>query len=78
MDRAKQRIEARGRIRERIRSKVSGTAAFKTPGGNTLSSILLQPNPITKDNLNLVLEAGWVTKADLCQGVPAGRASACG
>src|SRR5438445_353139 len=26
MDRAKQRIEARGRIRERIRSKVSGTA----------------------------------------------------
>jgi len=59
-------------------SKVSGTAAFKTPGGNTLSSILLQPNPITKDNLNLVLEAGWVTKADLCQGVPAGRASACG
>src|SRR5881296_1356067 len=35
-------------------SKVSGTAAFKTPGGNTLSSILLQPNPITKDNLNLV------------------------
>src|SRR2546425_3228814 len=59
-------------------SKVSGTAQFKTPGGNSLSSILLTPNPITKDNLKDVLDAGWVTKADLCQGVPAGRASACG
>jgi len=59
-------------------TKVSGTAQFKTPGGNSLSSILLTPNPITKDNLKDVLDAGWVTKADLCQGVPAGRASACG
>ena len=58
-------------------SKVSGTAIFKTPGGNSLSSILLQPNPITKDNLNLVLEAGWITKADLCQGVTAGSVSGC-
>jgi len=59
-------------------SKVSGTAAFKTPGGNTLSSILLTPDPITKDNLNKVLDAGWITKADLCQGVGAGKVSACG
>src|SRR5229473_817385 len=36
-------------------SKVSGTAKFKSPGGNELSSILLQPNPITKDNLKDVL-----------------------
>src|SRR5438876_11356628 len=28
-------------------STVSGTAQFKTPGGNSLSSILLTPNPIT-------------------------------
>lgn len=59
-------------------SKVTGTAKFTTPGNNSLSSILLTPNPITKDNLNLVLDAGWVTKADLCQGVPAGRATVCG
>jgi D-xylose transport system substrate-binding protein len=59
-------------------SKVTGTAKFTTPGNNTLSSILLTPNPITKDNLNVVLDAGWVTKADLCQGVPAGRATVCG
>ena len=59
-------------------SKVKGTAAFKTPGGNTLSSILLTPNPITKDNLKDVLDAGWITKADLCQGVAAGKVTACG
>src|ERR671935_158553 len=44
-------------------SKVSGTSQFKTPGGNTLNSILLQPLAITKDNLNAVLDAGWITKA---------------
>src|SRR5882672_12722616 len=59
-------------------SKVKGTAIFKTPGGNSVSSILLTPNPITKDNLKEVLDAGWVTKADLCQGVAAGKVSACG
>ena len=59
-------------------SKVKSTAVFKTPGGNSISSILLTPNPITKDNLKEVLDAGWVTKADLCQGVAAGKVSACG
>ena len=58
-------------------SKVTGAAAFKTPGGNSLSSILLTPNPITSANLKDVLDAGWVTKADLCQGVSAGKVSAC-
>jgi len=58
-------------------TKVTGTAPFKTPGGNTVSSILLQPNPITKDNLKDVLSAGWITKADLCQGVAAGKVADC-
>jgi D-xylose transport system substrate-binding protein len=58
-------------------SKVSGTAPFKTPGGNTLSTILLQPDPITKDNLNDVLQAGWISKADLCKGVTAGSVNGC-
>src|SRR5947207_1043097 len=58
-------------------SKVAGTAKFTTPGNNSLSSILLTPNPITTANLNDVLTAGWITKADLCQGVPAGKVTAC-
>jgi len=59
-------------------SKVKNTASFTTPGGNKVSSILLTPNPITQANLKEVLDAGWVTKADLCQGVAAGKVSACG
>jgi D-xylose transport system substrate-binding protein len=59
-------------------TKVKGTASFTTPGGNKVSSILLTPNPITQANLKEVLDAGWVTKADLCQGVAAGKVSACG
>src|SRR2546430_2125870 len=58
-------------------SKVTGTAKFTTPGNNSLSSILLTPNPITQANLNDVLAAGWVTKADLCQGVQTGKVTAC-
>jgi D-xylose transport system substrate-binding protein len=56
--------------------KIAGAAPFTTPGGNTLSSILLTPIPITKDNLNVVLDAGWITKDKLCQGVAAATAPA--
>jgi D-xylose transport system substrate-binding protein len=56
---------------------VSGTAPFETPGGNTINSILLTPNPITQDNLNEVLDAGWISQADLCKDVPAGSVAVC-
>lgn len=58
-------------------SKVSGTKPFKTPGGADVSSILLTPQPITKDNLNVVIDAGWTTKENVCKGVPAGSVSVC-
>ena len=51
--------------------KVEGSAVFKSPSGKELNSVLLKPIPITKDNLNLVLDAGWITKDELCQGGPA-------
>jgi D-xylose transport system substrate-binding protein len=58
-------------------SQVSGTTIFRSPGGNDMTSILLTPIPITKDNLDIVVEAGWITTDALCQGVAAGSASAC-
>ncbi|HEY2916122.1 MAG TPA: substrate-binding domain-containing protein [Candidatus Limnocylindrales bacterium] len=58
-------------------SKVTGTASFTTPGNNQVSAIQLQPDPITKDNLNDVLSAGWITKDDLCKGVTAGSVAGC-
>ncbi len=50
---------------------------FTTPGGNTVSSITLAPTPITKDNLDVVIDSGWVTKDVVCAGVTAGSVTAC-
>jgi D-xylose transport system substrate-binding protein len=58
-------------------TKVTGAAPFTTPGGNTVSSILLKAQPIDKTNLQIVLDAGWITKDKLCQGVTAGSVPGC-
>jgi D-xylose transport system substrate-binding protein len=58
-------------------ASVTGTEVFTTPGGNDVSSILLDPIPITADNLDVVLDAGWIDEATLCQGVPAGSNEFC-
>jgi D-xylose transport system substrate-binding protein len=57
--------------------KVANTVQFDSPGKNKLTSILLKPQPITKDNLNVVLDAKWIAKDKLCQGVTAGSVPAC-
>ncbi len=63
-----------------------GTAIDKLPNvqkfkegkkGIEMNSILLAPNPITKDNLNDVISAGWITKDEACAGVKAGSVAAC-
>lgn len=59
-------------------ASVAGTAAFTTPEGNEVTSILLTPIPITQDNLNVVLDAGWIDEATLCEGVEAGSVDGCG
>jgi D-xylose transport system substrate-binding protein len=43
-----------------------------------MTSILLTPLAITQDNLDVVVDAGWITKEALCQGVTAGAIAACG
>jgi D-xylose transport system substrate-binding protein len=52
---------------------------FKTPGGNTVKSYILQPTPITQENLNLVIDGGWITKEKLCEKASTGPtpAAAC-
>jgi D-xylose transport system substrate-binding protein len=46
---------------------------FDTPGGNTVQSIILQPTPITAEDLGLVFDAGWyATKDEICAGVTEG------
>jgi len=58
--------------------KVAGVVQFPSPGGNDMTSIFLTPIPITKDNLNVVLDAGWIDQATLCKDVPAGSVAVCG
>ncbi|MCW5695601.1 MAG: D-xylose ABC transporter substrate-binding protein [Bauldia sp.] len=47
------------------------------PRGESMTSVLLAPVPITRDNLDIVIDAGWVTQAVVCAGVPAGQVAAC-
>jgi D-xylose transport system substrate-binding protein len=56
----------------------AGLAAqdFKTPGGTTVKSFILQPTPLTADTLQKAIDAGQISKADLCKGVNAATAPA--
>jgi len=53
---------------------VMGSMMFMTPGGNNMNAVFLAPVPVTKDNLSVVVDAGWITKESLCQGVSSGMA----
>jgi D-xylose transport system substrate-binding protein len=50
---------------------------FTTPGGVDVESIILTPLPITQENLNVPIDAGWITADEVCQGVEAGSVAAC-
>jgi D-xylose transport system substrate-binding protein len=57
--------------------KVPGAVTWN--GGEkkvALQSKFLKPVPITKDNLDVVVKAGWITKDALCKGVAADKAPA--
>jgi D-xylose transport system substrate-binding protein len=60
-----------------------GTAMDAIPGaikfsggekGIEMNAILLDPTPITKDNLNLAIDAGHISKEQACEGAMAGVA----
>jgi D-xylose transport system substrate-binding protein len=52
--------------------------AFTTPGNVTVQSFILQPTPLTAENLQVAIDAGQISKEDLCKGVdPATGPAAC-
>jgi len=55
-------------------SAVDGAGSWTSPGGTAMTSMFLAPVPVTKDNLTLVVDAGWITQEALCQGVSNGPA----
>ena len=58
--------------------QIDGVTTFAGgPKGVEMKSVFLAPLPITKDNLNVVIDAGWISKDAACQGVAAGSVAAC-
>ncbi len=59
-------------------TEIKGVTAFDGgPKKVTMQSVFLKPIAITKDNLNVVIDAGWIKKETACQGVKAGTVKAC-
>lgn len=57
---------------------IDGAVKFSGgPKGVEMTSVFLKPVPITRANLAEVVDAGWITKEKLCQGVKAGTVAVC-
>src|SRR6056297_1108024 len=54
--------------------EVEGAIEWESPGGTTMWSKFLEPIPITQENLEVVVDAGWISQEALCQGVTDGPA----
>ncbi len=54
--------------------EIEGTERWTSPSGTEMTAMFLEPVPITADNLDLVVDAGWIERDDLCQGVSGGPA----
>ncbi len=56
---------------------VEGATTFSNgPKGMDMNAILLAPIPVTQDNLDVVLDANWISQEDLCAGVDSSSADA--
>jgi len=59
-------------------AEVSGATRFSDgPRGVTLDAILLAPVPITRDNLDVVIDAGWIPREAVCREVGSDPPAAC-
>lgn len=60
-------------------SEIPGAVKFAGgPKKIEMNALFLIPVPITKDNLDIVIDAGWIGKDEVCHGVPPGSVKACG
>ena len=74
-----------GKAAAEIASALAGGTAMEAVEGATkwsggdkgveMSAIFLQPTPITKDTLNLVIDAGHISKEQACDGAADGVAA---
>jgi D-xylose transport system substrate-binding protein len=54
-------------------SKVKGARPLSLPK-NQATTLLVTPQPVTKDNLNVVIDSAWVEKRDVCADVDSSEA----
>jgi len=53
---------------------VGDAIEWESPAGTKMTARFLAPVPVTAANLSAVVDAGWITKEALCQGVSGGPA----
>jgi len=59
-------------------ASIEGVGKFNGgKNGVEMNAILLAPTPITKDNIQVAIDAGHITKEQACAGVTAGSVAAC-
>ena len=57
---------------------ISGVKPFSGGAKHiTVNGILLTPLAVTKDNLNVIVDKGWITKAEVCAGVDPAKTPYC-
>ena len=55
-------------------SEIEGAEQWTSPDGVTVWAEFLEPVPITQENLETIVDAGWISQEELCQGVENGPA----
>jgi D-xylose transport system substrate-binding protein len=57
---------------------IPGSTTFSDgPKKQKMTALFLKPVAITRDNLSVVIDAGWITRDAVCQGVKPGSVSVC-
>jgi D-xylose transport system substrate-binding protein len=60
-------------------SEIPGAVKFSGgPKRVEMNALLLTPVAITRENLDVVINAGWVTRSEVCQAVKPGTVKVCG
>jgi D-xylose transport system substrate-binding protein len=60
-------------------SEIPGAVKFSGgPKKVEMNAMFLVPVPITVDNLDVVIDAGWIKKDEVCQGIKPGAVKVCG
>ena len=60
-------------------SDIPGAVKFSGgPRKVEMNSLILAPIPITRDNLEVIIDAGWIRKDEVCKGVRPGTVKVCG